>query len=202
MNRLWLNLASDPFVNRRPVRRLALLLWLAAFAALAANVWLYAQYYVGSGESAERLAAADERLSAARTEISRLEAQIAGMDLAHQNATVAYLNRKIGERSFQWSALLDRLASLLPDQVRMTALAQEKRDRDSDKRAAESTSIPLRLKGEAKTDEGLLAFVDAMYASPHFGPPNLLRERQSESGYVLFEITVSYLPAVGAGGAP
>lgn len=202
MNRLWLNLAAEGFINRRPARRLATLLWLLAVAALAGNVYLYWNYYVGSGESGLRLAAADQRLADARTEIAHLKTKIAGMDLARQNATVAYLNRKISERTFSWSALLDRVAQLLPDQVRVTALGQEKGKADEEKKPLEAPKVVrLRLTGEAKSDEGLLAFVDALYESPSFSEPNLVRERQNENGYVLFEVTVTYLPSA-AGAAP
>ncbi|HUP42082.1 MAG TPA: hypothetical protein VM599_02610, partial [Thermoanaerobaculia bacterium] len=58
-----LDLAARPFVNRRPVVRLALLLWLAGGALLAGNLWLYWDFLAGRGDVHARRLEVEEAIA-------------------------------------------------------------------------------------------------------------------------------------------
>lgn len=207
-----MNLARRAFVNSRPVTRLAIGLWLLSALGLAANVWLYKSYYQGTGARARRLAELEQELAHEHNAIAARQAQLAGLALGRQNATVDFFNQKIAERTFSWSRLFDRLVDVMPRGVRLTSLGQDKAERKSTQATApapgrgqekppakpeekpEEKVIRLHIAGKAESDEDLLAFVDAVFDSPDFKDPNLLRESQREDDYLSFDISVAYLP--------
>lgn len=193
-----LDLAADPFVNARPVRRATTLLWLLGVALLAANVWLYWGYFSGQGAKSERLGQLEPRL-----ELERLRQELDGLDLAEQNVHVAFLNTKIAQRAFSWSSLFDRLAEVLPAEVHLRRLNPRFSDPKQASRRGSALApreelVQLELAGVAKSDQALLAFIDAIFAHPAFREPNLVSEARREGGNVEFSLGAVYLPAASA----
>jgi Tfp pilus assembly protein PilN len=207
--RAALNLARRPFVNTRPVVRVALLLWLLGALLLLGNISLFWRYLSGSREMRVELDRMESQVRDERQRISQLEQRIEGYDLTGQNDKVAYLNRKIDERTFSWSLLFDRIAEVLPDDVRLTRLSprgvveEEKGGRVVTRggREEDGGRVVLTIAGAAKSDEALSRFVDNLYAHPSFEDPNPTREtRQEEEGVIEFDLTVYYQPAGAAAG--
>jgi|HubBroStandDraft_3_1064219.scaffolds.fasta_scaffold03504_2 Tfp pilus assembly protein PilN len=204
--RMALNLARRPFVNSRPVKRLAILLWALGLLLLAGNVSLFWRYLGSSEQTRAALARAERKAADERQQVSRLAAHIAGMNLDQQNRKVAYLNRKIAERTFSWSLLFDRLAEVLPNGVRLNQLAPqgpaEKEQQPSRTgpitTTDRNTPVLIQIVGEAKNDEALLQFVDRLFQHPAFADPDLGREERIESGLLKFDLKVKYLPGAGA----
>lgn len=197
----WLNLASEPFVNLRPVRRVGLLLWLAGGALAALNGWLYWSYYSGSGEMRDRLTTTQNEVAAEEAAVVELDRQIEVLDLEWMNEQVEFLNLEISARTFPWSELFDRLVEALPDDVRLIRLnpqlgAQRQRGRGARRAVAQPEEVRMQLDGEARDDEQLLAFVDALFAHPSFRNPSLATESRRDAGTVGFMLTVAYLPGV------
>jgi Tfp pilus assembly protein PilN len=200
--RSGLNLARRPFVNSRPVKRLAILLWVLGGLLLAGNVSLFWRYLGSSEQTRAALARAERKTAAERREVGALAGRIAGMDLDQQNHEVAYLNRKIAERTFSWSLLFDRLAEVLPDGVRLNQLSPqgpaEKEQQPSRSgpiaNADKNTPVLVQILGEAKNDEALLLFVKRLFEHPSFADPDLGHEERVESGLLKFELKVKYLP--------
>ncbi len=207
MREIYLNLARRPYVNRRPVVRLATFLWLLGLLLVAANVWLYQQYFSGTSAKAQRLAEIDSSLATERAAISSAEAKLAGLELRRLNATTAFLNRKIEERAFSWSRLLDRLASLLPREARLVSLAPEraaekKRGEATPTAPGEAAPVTLKILAEAATDETVNALVDAFFADPAFRDPNPSREARNSEGDIRIDLTVDFLPDAALSLAP
>ncbi|NJL28488.1 MAG: PilN domain-containing protein, partial [Thermoanaerobaculia bacterium] len=55
--------------------------------------------------------------------------------------------------------------------------------------------MQLRILGMARSDDPLLDFVDALFASPHFEKPVLHQERRDTTGELRFQLDVVYLLA-------
>jgi hypothetical protein len=207
-----LNLSRRPFVNSRPVTRVALLLWLLGLLLLAGNLWLFWRYLENSQDARKKLRDAEVATDHTRRQVAQLSALLAGLNLEQQNREVAYLNRKIAERTFSWSLLLDRLAQVMPDGVRLTRLspspiAGPERGGREEPAAASAAEQPvsLSLTGEAKNDEVLLQFVDRLFGrSDVFLDNNLQRESREDSTLIHFDLKVQYLPteAGRSGAAP
>jgi Tfp pilus assembly protein PilN len=205
-----LNLARRQFVNTRPVVRVAAILWLVGLALLAANVSLFLGYLTASQTSRAKLAGLGRDVERERHDVADLQSRIGTLQLEQQNAEVAFLNRQIDERTFSWSLLFDRMAEVLPDQVRLLQMRpQNVVQKDSEAlrspgREGKPQPLTVTIHGEAKSDEALLRFVDNMFAHPAFSEPNLQSEEREESGLLRFNLVVQYQPGSGVlqGAAP
>jgi|GEM_PF-780267 len=196
-----LNLARRPFVNTRPVERVAAILWVLGVALLAANLTLFMGYLTNSQASRTKLAALERDIAQEQRTNAQLQGQVGKLGLDQQNREVTFLNRKIDERTFSWSLLFDRMAEVLPNQVRLLRLApsnvvQREIGMGTRPSARELKPAPvvLTMHCEAKDDEAVLRFVDNLFAHPAFSEPNLENEERLDSGLLRFNITVQYQP--------
>lgn len=194
-----LNLAQRPFVNTRPVKRLTIVLWIAAVALLAVDVLLYHSHFSGQGEKRRQQQELREAIDAERARVEALSEQLAGLDIRYQNEQSEFLNRVIGERSFSWSNLFDRLTELLPADVRLTSLTprfgSERRRATSHRQAnLDSNEVLLDIRGSAKSSEDLFSFIDRLFASPGFRDPDLSSEALQAEGELQFSLGVIYRP--------
>lgn len=194
-----LNLSSAPFVNRRPVVRLGIVLWIVGGLLLAGNVWLYWDFLAGKGEAAAGLREAHKEIAVEQRRIEALGEELAATDLAAQNAQVEYLNQRIDRRRFSWSRLLNDLAAILPRDVRLQGLTPatgEGGGRTSRRQesALAGGEVLLQIDAEARNDEAILEMIDALFADPAFEDPNLLQQREGENGVIGFDVEVLYRP--------
>ncbi len=200
-----LNLAARPFVNRRPWRRLTLLLWALGLALLTLNAVLYWGYLTGSADARAELAGLREQLAGDRRELDGLRTELARLDVEAQNLEVAFLNERIADRRFPWGRLFNDIEQVLPWNTRLRSLAPQRGDRNRRRRAAlrsgDESRVVLDLTGEARDDQGLLGLVDALFEHPAFDDPKLLQESRQDAGPLDFTIAVVYLPDAAAGDA-
>lgn len=195
-----LNLAQRPFVNTRPVTRVALLLWILGALLLLGNVSLFWSYLSGSAEKRQELASLEQEIERQDRTVSQLKQRLERLELDEQNRQVRFLNRQIAARTFSWSLLFDRLAEVLPDNVRIVRLAPRPLGRDEaarreDDEAPLDDRVRLAIAGEAKNNESIDGFVDNLFAHPSFGEPNLSRETREEGAdLILFDVQVIYIP--------
>jgi hypothetical protein len=200
-----LNLARRPFVNSRPVVRTALALWLLGLLLLLGNVYLFWNYRTGSADKRGEIEQREEQTEREKTRVHDLETRLDNMELEQQNAQIDFLNRKIDERTFSWSLLFDRLAAVMPNDVRLkrltpiTSAQLEERLRaqgaTAQRRVAQG-QVLLAITAEAKSDEEVFRFVDNLFRhSESFRDANWSRRiLDEESNIVEYEITVAYLP--------
>jgi Tfp pilus assembly protein PilN len=200
-----LNLARRPFVNVRPVERLATILWVLGVVLLVANVMLFMGYLTSSQSTRAKLAGLEREVAQEKREVAVLQGNLGKLGLEQQNREVTFLNRKIDERTFSWSLLFNRMAEVLPDEVRLLRLKPAnvvQRDIGLGPRASARELNPppvtLTMHCEAKDDEAVLRFVDNLFAHPAFSEPNLESEERQDSGWLRFDITVQYQPNVPA----
>lgn len=195
-----LNLAQRPFVNTRPVTRVAMLLWTLGVLLLIGNISLFWSYLSGSAEKRQELARLNQEIEAQDRTVSQLEQRLARLELDEQNRQVRFLNRQIAARTFSWSLLFDRLAEVLPDDVRVVRLAPRPMGREEDGRRVDDDlplddRVRLAIAGQAKDNESIDAFVDNLFAHPSFGEPNLSRESREEGADLIqFDVQVIYIP--------
>jgi Tfp pilus assembly protein PilN len=196
-----LNLARRPFINTRPVARLAAILWVLGALLLVANVALFRGYLTKSQVSRVKLAGLERNIAREKRAGADLQSRLGSLSLDQQNREVTFLNRKIDERTFSWSLLFERMAEVLPKEVRLLRLRPTnvvQRDVGLSARASSRELNPppvtLTMHCEAKSDEALLRFVDNMFAHPAFAEPNLLGEEREDSGLVKFDVVVQYQP--------
>jgi Tfp pilus assembly protein PilN len=193
-----LNLATKPFVNRRPALRLAILLWIVGFSLTAANLMLYLRQLPGASLTPEQQRQVREEIAAEGERIVQVRRDLARYDPAHLSRLVAFVNARIEARAFAWSALFDHLAEAMPGDVRLVGLEPEfMRSRTRERRSGGESAggVLLQIRGVARTTTELLDFVDRLFAHPHFRSANLLAQRTAESGEQDFTLSVVYDPS-------
>lgn len=203
-----LNLSRRPFLNTRPVTRVALVLWVLGALLLLGNVTVFYDYLSGSTEKRAELARMEEQVEREQESVRKLEGQLAGLELGEQNELVGFLNRKIAERTFSWSLLFDRLASTMPDNVRIISLQpssiggddRERRARSSRPAPLASDRVELSIQAEAKDEDQMNRFVDNLFAHDSFEEPDFTEESLTEQGDLRFSLRVTYLPRSGTPG--
>ncbi|HKV12522.1 MAG TPA: hypothetical protein VJ725_30535 [Thermoanaerobaculia bacterium] len=200
-----LNLARRPFVNSRPVVRTAVALWLLGLLLLLGNVYLFWNYRTGSADKRGEIEEREGQSAREQERVRDLETRLRGMDLDQQNAQIDFLNRKIDERTFSWSLLFDRLAAVMPNDVRLKRLTPITSAQLEERLRAQGTSaqrrvaqgqVLLAITAEAKSDEAVFQFVDNLFRHPEsFRDANWTRRILDEdTNIVEYEITVAYLP--------
>ncbi|MDA8017828.1 MAG: hypothetical protein MPN21_10315 [Thermoanaerobaculia bacterium] len=117
------NLSQRPFLNRRPVERVAVLLWIFGVLLLALNVWLYAGYLSGTFKNRERLAELNSEIDAAEQEFEEVGQRLGRVALGERNLRAVFLNDLIDQRTFPWSRLFDDLEDALHDDVYLSLVA-------------------------------------------------------------------------------
>ena len=122
MSPVNLNLALDPFLNRGPVRRFQIVLWLLGAILLALNVDSYLQNRRDSTELRERLQGIDRQIEDESEAIVDLQDTLRELGPQEQNSRVDYLNQQIAERTFPWGELFDDLGAILPRAVRLRSV--------------------------------------------------------------------------------
>lgn len=191
-----LDLARRPFVNPRPVARLAILLWIAGLIVAAINVSVYLRHYAGSGEQRQRLSELLSEIEEEEARLEQVEAEVREFDLEWQNAQARFLNRKIAERTFSWSILFDRLSEVLPADARLITLSprfgEEGRGRRGSEYEPRAEEVLLDIRGAARSSEVLLGFLDALFDHPSFRGADLSSESLQDEGIVRFDLSVIY----------
>lgn len=191
------NLASRPFANERPVRRVSLLVWLLALLLLAVNVFLYQRHLRGQHEQRQVLATLQGDMAAQESAVRELEVRLSTLDLEQQNEVVRFLNAEIEKRTFSWSRLFDQLEEVLPAKVEVRRVSprvsQEKR-RGGSSGDATGGLVNIEITGHSPSSEELLLLIDNLFTHPGFAEPNLRSESQRDDRRLDFSLNVLYLP--------
>lgn len=195
------NLARDPFVNLRPLRRTATALAVAAVALTGWNAVSYLRAGSGAAQLESELARVTRETDEARTRLATIERDLAAHDLAAENRRAEFLNARIEERTFPWNRLFTRLAEAQPRGVRLRSLQPSFGKRrggtaaeGSDGSGASGGRVALAIQGEAEDGEALLEFVDRLFEHPAFDSPKLSREGKQGGELTSFTLSVVYLP--------
>lgn len=194
------NLASRPFANTRPLRRVALALWVVGAVLMGVAGYLYWRSLFGIEGGRAQIADVDRSIAAERRRLDAAEAALAGMDLRRQNAEATYLDARVRERAFPWSALFEHLAQVLPRKVRLVSLAPQSGDPRAGTRSRRPASVAsagrvyLQMTGAAANDEALTDLLDRLFANRWFERPTLPTEHRDPNGTIGFVLGVSYLP--------
>jgi Tfp pilus assembly protein PilN len=212
------NLASKPFVNRRPVNRVATLVWVLALLLLLMNFLRYGDFFRTVTAHRGRLADLEKEIVIAEQRTNTLRERIGGLQLDDGNGTAVYLNGLIHQRIFPWSRLFDDIEDVLPKDVYLTGLSPRiAKVENTPRRRSSSTSragrsrpprqvksapikeqdldrVELAVLGYSRSEEAMLELVDRLYASPTFLDPELSSESTDpKTGLVSFNIKVTYL---------
>jgi Tfp pilus assembly protein PilN len=176
-------------------------LWALATILLGVNGWLYWRHFDGQGQQRSELSRLEASMAEERRLLSDAMVLLEGYDLDWQREQVTFLNARIAERTFSWSALFDHLAEVLPRGVRVErvtlTVGSRGRSRRGDRQRSADDEVTLQLTGVAEEDVALLVLLDAFFAHERFQRPNLSVEARNQSAtQVSFSMNVVYRPAM------
>lgn len=182
MKALHVNLASRPYRDTRAFTVAVVALSAITLLLMINNIWTAVDYLSGTENVRAEIAALEAETAEIRKATTQNRERIESIDRQDVNRRIAYVNSQIAERAFSWSALLDDLERVLPDDVRITQLNP----------TIGPEGVQLTLALEAKEQEGIIEFLDRMLADPSFTRAFPLREQVEENGIRTFTVQSEY----------
>lgn len=153
------NLSRRPFLNTRPVKRLATFLWVFGALLLLINGWLFGSHITGSSKGQGRLEALGRQIDQEQEALDAKIEELRSLNLPTRNARIAELNELIEARTFPWSALFGSLEEVLPidvylASVRPTVADKKKKERQRrPNRALTAREARARDRARARGEE-------------------------------------------------
>ncbi|HEU5162349.1 MAG TPA: PilN domain-containing protein [Thermoanaerobaculia bacterium] len=179
------NLASRPYRDYRPVWAVAALLVVLTGALFAYNLQTAWRYFATTQETRAEIEDLERQIAKERERTATARQALERFDTVALRERSAFVNARIAERTFSWSKMLDDLESVVPDDVRLTRLAPN---------PTSDGTYSIAMDCLAKTDEGMVNLIQALFASPKFDRPNPTSESVAREGLFRFSLTVEYQP--------
>jgi len=178
---LSLNLAPRPSLWRQ--RHMAL-----GWAALGAGILFLAgalgftwhAYHQANRAGRDAVSLTEEARRAAQRE-QQLQTALQDMDATREQSRWKLAERILQERSLPWSRLTAELEQCMVPGMRLKGLQRAR---------SNAQQVVMKLKGEARTREAEVAFVEALRTAPVFAQVILERESERAGGGWDFEISL------------
>jgi type IV pilus assembly protein PilN len=186
---IHLNLAARPYRDYTPVNLVAAAMFVLMLVLAWFNIDTYIRYNVDTRNTRAKIA----QLEAQERREKELEAsaktRLASIDVKYLDDQTRFINAKLAERAFSWSALLDELEAVLADDVRLIAVSPS---------FEKDGSIRLGLQFQSKSNDGMITTINRMHRDPQFLNPFPSSETMLEGGVYSFDLSVVYRPAAAA----
>lgn len=186
MKPIHLNLASRPYRDYLPVNLVAAAMFVLMLLLAWFNIDTAIRYRVETKNTRAKIA----QLEAQQRREKELEAaaqhRLASIDVKFLDEQTRFINTKLAERAFSWSALLDDLESVIPKDVRLISVTPAF-DKDG--------AIRLSLSFQSKVNDGLILTLNRMNSDPQFFHPFPDAESVAD-GIYSYNINVGYRPPV------
>ncbi|HEX8252398.1 MAG TPA: hypothetical protein VF846_04545, partial [Thermoanaerobaculia bacterium] len=147
MKPIHLNLAARPYRDYRPVYAAVVAMSLLTAFLMLNNVDTYFRYIHETQSTRAKIARVQADAEKERKNVAAAEQRLASINLEQLDARTKFINAKLAERAFSWSALLDQLETILAKDVRLVSVSPS---------FTEQGPINLSLSFEAKTGEGMI----------------------------------------------
>jgi len=182
---IHLNLAARPYRDYRPVYAVVVILSLLTAFLMLNNVETYYRYQNDTSSTTTKIGKIESQTQQEHHRKEIAEQKLQALDLPGLDAQTRFVNAKLAERAFSWSALLDELESVLPQDVRLISVAPGFNG---------DGTISLGLTFAAKGPNGMIATINRMHSDPQFANPFPGAETRNEDGSFAFNLTVQYRP--------
>ncbi|HEX8617388.1 MAG TPA: hypothetical protein VF911_07370 [Thermoanaerobaculia bacterium] len=189
MKPIHLNLAARPYRDYRPVYAVVVVMSLLTAFLMLNNVETYYRYIHETRNTRAKIASVEAEAQRERENAAAVEERLKSIDVARLDAQTKFVNAKLSERAFSWSALLDQLETILADDVRLMSVTPSFSDEGA---------IELALNFESKSAEGMITTLNRMNADPHFQNAFPSTESATPEGQYHFTLAADYLPDSGA----
>jgi hypothetical protein len=185
---IHLNLASRPYRDYRPVYAVVVLTSLLTAFLMLNNVDTYYRYIHETRTTRTKIAQIEAETEKERRLAADVDRRTKGIDLELLDVQSHFVNAKLAERAFSWSVLLDKLETILADNVRLVSIQPQ---------FDETGAIALTMQFESKSTDGMIETLDRMNADPAFHNAFPSSEAQA-NGIFTFGISSTYQPETAA----
>ena len=186
MKPIHLNLAARPYRDYTPVNLVAATMFVLMLVLAWFNIDTYIRYNVETRNTRAKIAQLEAQQRREKELEQSAQTRLASIDVKYLDDQTRFINAKLAERAFSWSALLDELEAVLDDDVRLLTVTPSF-DKDG--------SIRLSLSFQSKSNDGMISTINRMHRDPQFVNP--FPDDESVSGGVYsFNLNVGYRPAV------
>ena len=185
MKPIHLNLAARPYRDYRPVYAAVVIMSLLAAFLMLNNIETYYRYIHETRATRAEIAKLETQARRERELNASAKARLAGIDVRRLDTQTKFINAKLAERAFSWSALLDQLEGILADDVRIVSVGPHFLD---------NGQVQLDLEMQTKTAGGMETTINRMFEDRRFLNPFPKAESKIEGGGYSFGLTVFYLP--------
>lgn len=184
MKPIHLNLAARPYRDYRPVYAVVVVVSLITAFLMLSNIDAYYLYIHDTRSTRDKIASIERQTQQERERADMVERRLNSLDLQLLNDQTRFVNAKLRERTFSWSALLDDLETILPRDVRLLSITPA---------IAPDGKVSLGLAFESKSAEGMISILDNMLRHPRFASP-FPNAETNNGGIYSFGISVQYFP--------
>ena len=185
MKPIHLNLAARPYRDYRPVYAAVVVLSLLTALLMLNNIETYYRYIHETEATRARIARVEAQVRVERQKEETEKLRVKGLDLTKLDQQTRFINAKLSERAFSWSRLLDKLESVLANDVRLISVTPT---------FTPEGPIELSLEFEAKSGDGMITTINRMNADPAFADAFPKNETADESGIYRFTLSAQYRP--------
>jgi type IV pilus assembly protein PilN len=183
---IHLNLASRPYRDYTPVNLVAAAMFVLMLVLAWFNIDTFIRYNVDTRNTRAKIAQLEAQQRREKELEQSAQTRLASIDIKFLDEQTRFINAKLAERAFSWSALLDDLESVLPQDVRLVSVAPSF-DKDS--------TVRLSLTFQTKTNDGMIRTINRMHQDPQFLNPFPNNESMIDGGMYAFDLNVIYRPA-------
>jgi hypothetical protein len=183
---LHLNLAARPYRDYRPVYAVIVAASLLTAFLMLNNIDTYYRYIRETKNTRAEIERIEAQVQQEQRKEEAARQRLAGVDVAFLDTQTKFVNAKLAERAFSWSALLDELESILADDVRLMTVSPAF---DKDGR------ITLSMQFASKSSDGMITTLNRMNLDPQFRHPFPSVEATDATGGIRFTLTAQYIPA-------
>jgi type IV pilus assembly protein PilN len=183
---IHLNLAAQPYRDYRAVYAVVVVTSLLTAFLMLNNIDTYYRYIRETKNTRAEIDRIEAQAQQERKKEEAARQRLAGVDLVFLDSQTKFVNAKLAERAFSWSALLDDLESVLADDVRLISVAP-----NFDKEGG----VKLAMQFASKSSDGMITTINRMNRNPRFANPFPEVENTDQvSGGIQFTLRANYLP--------
>lgn len=184
MKPIHLNLAARPYRDYRPVYAVVVAVSLLTAFLMLNNIDTYYRYIHETRSTRGKIADIERQTEQERQRADTVERRLGTLDLRLLDDQTRFVNAKLRERSFSWSVLLDKLETILPQDVRILSIAPT---------VEPDGVVGLTINFESKSTDGLIRILNNMHRDPQFANPFPSSETNN-AGLFSFGLTVDFYP--------
>jgi Tfp pilus assembly protein PilN len=181
-----LNLVPPPTTWRRYHEHIGWGLLVAGILSISAVTFFTVKAYIRANQAGRQAVALTNKAREASLQENRVLEELRNIDVSKEQPRWRLAEKVLLERSIPWSRITAEMERSLVQDVRVKSIQRI--------RSATGQGVKIRLKGEARSRESEVDFVQTLQENQFFQPAEFEREAERQGGGIEFELTLPVNP--------